>query len=77
MKRRYWFEKNLQKLKAPTKLQVTPNEHKDEDKIRITRYASENGMSKAVSNFLKNFPRWNESTVSPRVKKYKVGLGPQ
>ena len=44
------------------------------DKIKIARYACENGNSKAVSKFKSDFPKLNESTVRPWVKKYKSEL---
>ena len=48
--------------------------YKDENKIKIARYASENGTSKAVSRFKNEFPKLNESTVRPWVRKYKAEL---
>ena len=44
------------------------------DKIRIARYACENGNSKAGSKFESDFPKLNESTIRPWVKKYKSEL---
>ena len=44
------------------------------DKIRIARYACENGNSKTVSKFKKDFPKLNESAIRPWVKKYKSEL---
>ena len=46
--------------------------YKDGNKIKIARYASENGTSKAVSRFKNEFP--NESTVRPWVRMYKAEL---
>ena len=48
--------------------------HKDVDKIRIARYACENGKSKAVSKFKSDFLKLNESTERPWVKRYKSEL---
>ena len=48
--------------------------YKDVDKIRIARYTCENGNSKYVSMFESDFPKLNESTIRPRVKKYKSEL---
>ena len=39
--------------------------YKDLDKIRVARYACENGNSKAVSKFKSDFPKLNESTIRP------------
>ena len=44
------------------------------DKIRIARYVCENGNSKVVSKFKSDFPKLNESTIRPRVKKYNSEL---
>ena len=44
------------------------------DKIRIARYACENGNSKTVSKFKKDFPKLDESAIRPWVKKYKSEL---
>ena len=44
------------------------------DKIRIARYACENGNSKAGSKFESDFPKLNESTIRPWVKKNKSEL---
>ena len=48
--------------------------YKDVDKIKIARYACENGNSKAVSKFKSDFPKLNESTIRPWAKKYKSEL---
>ena len=47
---------------------------KDVDKIRIARYSCDNGNSKAVSKFKSDFPKLNENTIRPWVKKYKFEL---
>ena len=48
--------------------------YKDMGKIRISRYACENGNSKAESNFKSDFPKLNESTIRPLVNRYKSEL---
>ena len=48
--------------------------YKDIDKIRISRNASENGNSKAVSKLKIDYPKLNESTIRPWVKMYKSEL---
>ena len=44
------------------------------DKIKIARYACENGNSKAISKLKSDFPKLNESTIRPWVKKHKSEL---
>ena len=45
--------------------------YKEQDKLRVAKYASQYGPTRTVTFFSKEFPSLSESTVRPWVQKYR------